>query len=167
MRTWMPGVVVMGLMAIAFGGGAWSAFFAGERDQVRSIKAYAEKVCINDDVRLEIRGSLDWRLGSSFFREWETVAAAERDLKSHRWRLRALTPPAGLGRFHAAALDSLRDALDELGEQTTPGGTVRVGTIPMGGLPSSWGIREALSDLPGDTSGLMYDHGCYATPLAE
>lgn len=105
---------------------------AGERDPVRSIEAYAEKVCINDDVRWEIRGSWDSRVGISFFREWETVAAAERDLKSHRWRLRALTPPAGLGRFHAAALDSLRDALDELGEQTTPGGTVRVGTIPMG-----------------------------------
>ena len=166
MRTWIPWVAVVGLMAVAIGGATWSAFFASERSPGRFLEAYAEKVCINDDVRWELI-SVGGHERIHHYREWATVAAAERDLKAHRWQLRALTPPAGLGRFQAAALDALGTALDELGEQDDSLVPVQVTTIPLGGLPSSGGIREALWDLPGDIRELMRDHGCYAAPLVE
>ncbi len=164
MRTWLSWVAVLALLAVAVGGAAWSAL-TGNEWRVAVLAAYAERVCVNDQVRWEF-GQRPGHEVVVFYREWPTVNEARRDLQAQKWRLRALPPPGGLGRFHAAALDALREALAEL-EVEAAAGPVRVYTIPMGGLPLSWGLREAYWDLPEETSDLLDEHGCVILALVE
>lgn len=170
MRTWLSWVAVLALLAVAFGGAAWSAL-TGDEWRVAVLAAYAERVCVGGEVRGEgeLRGEFGGPPGHetlSTYREWPTAGDAKRDLQAQKWRLRALPPPGGLGRFHAAALDALREALAEL-EVEAAAGPVRVYTIPMGGLPLSWGLREAYRDLPEETRDLLDEHGCVIFGLVE
>ena len=190
-RTWLPWFAFVALMAVAAGGATWSALTGDER-RVAVLAAYAERVCVGGELYVEIEGGPGHETLSTY-REWPTAGDAKRDLQAQQWRLRALPPPGGLGRFHAAALDALQGTLSEVGALVElaerdelaweewaawsdsypvgiydlPGFPVRVYTIPMGGLPASPAIRYALRDLPEETYAQMRDHGCRTSDLIE